>query len=143
MYSRVGWIGLGALIGAVAVGGVAVIIVQIIIPWDAICATVAPAQRVVETGGALIAELRAWLDAAEAALSAGGSPDQTATAREGLGGLLDRARDTAATTTGAAVDVMIAPIRALVSLAVSVLGAIEETVESARASLEAIDQTQC
>ena len=139
---RLGWVGLGALIGAVAIGGVAVIIVQIIIPWDAICATVAPAQRVVDTGGALIAELRAWLAAADAALAAD-STEQTATAREGLGGLLDRARDTATATAGAAVDVMTAPIRVLVSLAFVVVSAVEEAVESARASLAAIDQTQC
>ena len=140
---RIGWIGLGALIGAIAVGGFAVIIVQIIIPWDVICATVAPSLRVIETGGTLIAELRSWLDAAEAALSAGPSEDQTTQAREGLGGLLDRAREGALDAASGAVDIAAAPLRALIDIAQALLTVAQDAVDAARESLDAIDRTKC
>ena len=140
---KIGWMGLGVLIGAIAVGGIAIVVVQIIIPWDVICATIAPTQRVVETGSALIAELRAWLDAAESALSAGSSPEQTAQAREGLGGLLDKAKGTAVDVASAAANVATAPLRALIDIAQALLGAVQETVDAARDSLASIDRTQC
>ena len=140
---RIGWIGLGALIGAVAIGGIAIVIVQIIIPWDVICATVAPSLRMIETGGALIAELRSWLDAAEAALSAGPSEEQTAQAREGLGGLLDRAREGALDAASAAANVAAAPLRGLIDIAQALLAVAQDAVDAARESLDAIDRTQC
>ena len=139
----VGWFGLGALIGAAVIGGGAIVIVQIIIPWDVICATIAPTQRLIEAGGALIAELRSWLDAAEATLSAGSPEEQTTQAREGLGGLLDRAKEEALDVASAAANVATAPLRALIDIAQALLGAVQEAVDAARESLASIDRTQC
>ena len=136
---RFGWMGLGALIGAVAIGGVAIVIVQIIIPWDVICATIAPTQRLVEAGGALIAELRSWLDAAEAALSAGATEEQTTQAREGLGGLIDRARDQALDVASSAANVVAAPLRALIDIAQALLAVAQEAVDAALESLASIE----
>ena len=140
---RVGWIGLGALIGAIAVGGVAIVIVQIIFPWDVICATVAPTLVLIESGSALIAELRSWLDAAEEALTMGGSEEQTSQAREGLEGLLDKAKEEAMDVASVAVNVATAPLRTLIDIAQAVLIVAQEAVDAARESLASIDRTRC
>ena len=142
MATKLGYVGLGALLGAVAIGGVGFYVVQLMIPWEAICATVAPSQRIVETGGALIADMRAWLDAAEAALSTG-DPAEAEQAKSGLGGLLDRAKEQAVETGGSLLDVATAPLRALIDLAQVVLAAVSEAVDAATAALDAIDSTRC
>ncbi len=140
---RVGWIGLGALIGAVAIGGIAIVIVQIIIPWEVICATVAPTLSLIESGSALISELRSWLDAAEEALTMGGSEEQTSQAREGLGGLLDKAKEEAMDVASVAGNAATAPLRALIDIAQAVLVVAQEAVDAARESLSSIDQSRC
>lgn len=142
MATRLGYVGLGALLGAVATGGVGFYVVQLMIPWEAICATVAPSQRIVEMGGALITDLRAWLDAAEAALSSG-DPSEAEQAKSGLGGLLDRAKEEAVETGGTLLSVATAPLRAVIDLAQAVLAAVSEAVDAAAAALDAIDSTRC
>ena len=141
--NRLGWTGLGMLIGVILAGGFAIVIIQILIPWEAICATVAPMQEVIRLGSLLIAELQAWLLEAEEFISAGGSPAQGTEAREGLGGLLDRAKGEVQTATSVVVDVVTAPLRLLIDAAQVVLEAVESVVAAARDSLDSIDQSRC
>ena len=140
---RLGWIGLGAAAGVVLAGGFAVVIIQILIPWEAICATVAPSQEVVRLGSVLITEIQSWLVKAEEFLSMGGSSGQATEVREGLGGLLDRAKGEVQAATNIAVDVVAAPLRLLIDAAQVVLEAIKGVVDAARDSLESIDQSRC
>ena len=140
---RLGWTGLGMAIGVALAGGFAIVMVQILIPWEAICATVAPSQEVVRLGGLLIAELQAWLLKAEEFVSSGGSPAQGTEVREGLGGLLDRAKGEVQTATNVVVDVVTAPLRLLIDAAQAVLAAVQGVVEAARESLDSIDRARC
>ena len=140
---RLGWIGLGALIGVILAGGFTIVLIQILIPWEAICATVAPSQKVVELGGALIIELQAWLVKAEEFLSVGASAEQTAEAREGLGGILDKAKDELQGVATATIDLLTAPLRLLIDVAQVLLGSVQEVVDAARDSLDSIDQARC
>ena len=141
---RLGWTGLGmglGVVGAAILGWV--VIIQILIPWEAICATVAPSQEVVRQGSVLIAELQAWLREAEEFLRTGGSSEQSTEVRQGLGGLLDRASGEVQTAASVVVDVVTAPLRLLIDAAQVVLEAVRGVVEAARESLDSIDQSQC
>ena len=140
---RLGWAGLGMLVGVILAGGFAIVIVQILIPWEAICATVAPSQEVVRLGSLLIAELQAWLLKAEEFIGSGGSPAQGTEVREGLGGLLDRAKGEVQTATNVVVDVVTAPLRLLIDAAQVILDAVQGVVDAARESLDSIDQSRC
>ena len=140
---RLGWVGLGAVAGIVIAGGFAIALIQILIPWEAICATVAPSQEVVRLGSALIAELQAWLVKAEEFLSVGSSLGQATEAREGLGGLLDRAKGELQTSTNVVVDVVTAPLQLLIDMAQVVLEAVRGVVDAARDSLDSVDQSRC
>ncbi len=140
---RLGWAGLGMLVGVILAGGFAIVIVQILIPWEAICATVAPSQEVVRLGSLLIAELQAWLLKAEEFIGSGGSPAQGTEVREGLGGLLDRAKGEVQAATSVVVDVVTAPLRLLIDAAQVILDAVQGVVDAARESLDSIDQSRC
>ena len=140
---RLGWAGLGMLVGVILAGGFAIVIVQILIPWEAICATVAPSQEVVRLGSLLIAELQAWLLKAEEFIGSGGSPAQGTEVREGLGGLLDRAKGEVQAATNVIVDVVTAPLRLLIDAAQVILDAVQGVVDAARESLDSIDQSRC
>ena len=140
---RLGWTGLGVVIGVILAGGFAIALIQILIPWEAICATVVPSQEVVRLGSLLIAELQAWLLKAEEFISSGGSPAQGTEVREGLGGLLDRVKGEVQTATSVVVDVVTAPLRLLIDAAQVVLEAVQGVVDAARESLESIDQSRC
>jgi len=131
------------LIGVILAGGFAIALFQILIPWEAICATVAPSQDVVRLGSLLIAEFQAWLLKAEEFMSSGGSPAQGTEVREGLGGLLDRTKGEVQTATGVVVDVVTAPLRVLIDAAQVVLEAVQGAVDAARESLDSIDQSRC
>ena len=131
------------LIGVVLAGGFAFVIIQILIPWEAICATVAPTQEVIRLGSVLIAELQGWLMKAEEFISSGGSPAQGTEVREGLGGLLDRARGEVQTATNVVVDVVTAPLQLLIDAAQVVPEAVQGVVDAARESLDSIDQSRC
>ena len=140
---RLGWTGLGMAIGVILAGGFAIVMIQILIPWEAICATVAPSQEVVRLGSLLITELQAWLLKAEEFMSSGGSPAQGTEVREGLGGLLDRARGEVQTATSVVVDVVTAPLQLLIDAAQVALDAVQGVVDAARESLDSIDQSRC
>lgn len=140
---RLSWTGLGMLIGVILAGGLAMALIQMLIPWEAICATVAPSQEVVRLGSLLIAEFQAWLLKAEEFMSSGGSPAQGTEVREGLGGLLDRAKGEVQTATGVVVDVVTDPLRVLIDAAQVVLEAVQGAVDAARESLDSIDQSRC
>ena len=140
---RLGWMGLGAVAGIVLAGGFAIVIIQILIPWEAICATVAPSQEVVRLGSMLINELQAWLVIAEEFLSVSDSTAQPTEIREGLGGILDRAKGELQTTANVAVDVFASPLRLLIDVAQTLLEAVQAVVDAARDSLESIDQSRC
>ena len=140
---RLGWAGVGMLVGVILAGGFAIVIVQILIPWEAICATVAPSQEVVRLGSLLIAELQAWLLKAEEFIGSGGSPAQGTEVREGLGGLLDRAKGEVQAATNVIVDVVTAPLRLLIDAAQVILDAVQGVVDAARESLDSIDQSRC
>ena len=140
---RLGWAGLGMLVGVILAGGFAIVIVQILIPWEAICATVAPSQEVVRLGSLLIAELQAWLLKVEEFIGSGGSPAQGTEVREGLGGLLDRAKGEVQAATNVIVDVVTAPLRLLIDAAQVILDAVQGVVDAARESLDSIDQSRC
>ena len=140
---RLGWTGLGVLVGVILAGGFAIVIIQILIPWEAICATVAPALEVVRLGSALISELQAWLLKAEEFIDSGGSPAQGSEVREGLGGLLDRAKGEVQTATNVVVDVVTTPLQLLVDAAQVVLEAVQSVVDATRESLDSIDQSRC
>ena len=131
------------LVGVILAGGFAIVIVQILIPWEAICATVAPSQEVVRLGSLLIAELQAWLLKAEEFIGSGGSPAQGTEVREGLGGLLDRAKGEVQAATNVIVDVVTAPLRLLIDAAQVILDAVQGVVDAARESLDSIDQSRC
>lgn len=135
--------GLGAAAGIVLAGALAIAAFQMLIPWETICATVAPTQEMVRLGSALIVELQAWLVKAEEFLSAGGSTAQSTEVREGLGGLVDRARGALQTTATVAVDVVAAPLMLLIDAAQILLESIQDAVDAARDSLESIDQSRC
>ena len=76
-------------------------------------------------------------------MSSGGSPAQGTEVREGLGGLLDRAKGEVQTAAEVVVDVVTAPLRLLIDAAQVVLEAVRGVVEAARESLESIDQARC
>ena len=141
---RLGWTSLGIGLGIILTAALGwVVVVQILVPWEAICATVAPTQELVRLGSALIAELQAWLATAEEFLAAGATPEQTEQAREGLGGLLDRAKGEAQAATSVVVDVVTAPLRLLIDAAQAALAAVQDVVDAARESLASIDQSRC
>ena len=140
---RLGWTGLGAVVGIAIAGGAAVILIQMLIPWEEICLTVAPSLEVVRLGSALIAELQAWLVKAEEFLRVGDSTAQSTEVREGLSGLLDRAKDDLQTATNVVVDVVTEPLRLLIDAAQIVLEAVRGMVDAVRDSLESIDQSRC
>ena len=58
------WVALGVVIGLIAAGSAGVVVVNLLIPWEDICAALGPAQIMAETGSTLITELLAWLDKA-------------------------------------------------------------------------------
>ena len=140
---RFGWMGLGALGGVVLAGGFAVYIINILIPWEAICATVAPSQELVRIGGSLIMELEAWLASAQAFLAAGEPEAQAQEVRQGLGGALDRAQSQLQAGASVVVNATIEPLRLLIEAAQLVLREIRAVVEAAQTSLDSIDQARC
>ena len=135
-------VGLGLLTGLVLAAAIGFIAIEVLLPWEDICAVVGPAQKVVETGSALLADLDAWLARAESFLSTS-PPEEATEARKGLGGLVDKAAEVAAGAAGVAVDVMTAPLEALIDLAQLLLGAVQAEVDAARDLLASIDQSRC
>ena len=125
------WLMLGVLLGIGISVAVVAAIIDMLIPWDEVCPVLAPAQRLAEAGSGLIAELEAWLAKAESLLQSGESSEASEEARSGLGGILDRAGDMVGDVQETAVDIVTAPLRALIDLAQDTLSSIQETVDAA------------
>ncbi len=132
----------GLVLGIMVAASAGLVILNIIIPWEDICAAVTPMQRIVATGSDLLTALHAWLSQAGEwlALRPGDAP---AEAKEGLGGLLDAAKGIAGSTVGHALDVLTAPLRALVAVAAQVIEAVQAAVDAARDALAAVDEARC
>ena len=123
--------------------GVVAVIIDMLIPWEDICPVLGPAQKLAEFGSGLIADLQAWLAKAESLLEAGSSSEASEEARAGLGGILDRAGEIASDVRDRAVDIVIAPLRALIDLAQDLLGSVRETVDAARDVMASIEDVGC
>lgn len=139
---KVMWAAAGVVGGFVLAAAVGVVVVNLLIPWEDICAVVPPLQTTLTVGGDLLAALSAWLEQAQAwlALRPGDAP---AEAREGVGGLLDAAQGIAGSAATVALDVVSAPLRVVVAVAAQVLDAVQTAVDAARGALESIDMARC
>lgn len=122
------------MIGLIAAGGVAVYVVQIIIPWEAVCAAATASQGVLEAGSTLIDEIESWIVKSKELL-ASGSTDQTTQASSTLGGLVSRAQG----ITDVALDVVAAPLRTLIDSAQVLLATVQAAVDSAREAIAAVE----
>ena len=118
----------------IATGGVAIYVVQIIIPWEAICAAAAASQNVLDTGSALIGAIETWLAKAEELLATDSS-DEAGQAATGLSGLVSRAQG----VTNVAIDVVAAPLRTLIDSAQVLLAAVLAAVDSAKEALASVE----
>ena len=87
---RVMWVGAGVVGGFVLAAIVGVVVVNLLIPWEDICAVVPPLQTTIGVGGELLTALSAWLEQAQTWLAL--RPEDPTGDREGLGGLLDAAQ---------------------------------------------------
>ena len=137
------WLTLGILLGIGISAAVVAAIIDMLIPWDEICPVLAPAQRLAEAGTGLIAELEAWLAKAESFLQTGESSEVSEEARTGLGGILDRAGDIVGDVRDTAVDIVTAPLRALIDLAQGLLSSIQETVDAALDVIAVVEELGC
>ena len=137
------WLTLGVLLGIGISVAVVAAIIDMLIPWDEICPVLAPAQRLAEAGTGLIAELEAWLAKAESFLQSGESSEASEEARTGLGGILDRAGDIVGDVRDTAVDIVTAPLRALIDLAQDMLSSIQETVDAALDMIVVVEELGC
>ena len=137
------WLGLGIFLGIGIAAAVGVVVVDLLIPWEDVCVVLGPAQRLAEIGTGLIADLQAWLAKAESLLQAGLSNEASEEARSGLGGLLDRAGEIASDVRDGAVDIVTAPLRALIDLGQDLLSAVHEAVDAARSVAASIEEARC
>ena len=134
--------GLGVIVGIASTAVVVALIINNIIPWEEVCFVVSSAQGVLETGEILISQLQEWLTKAEGFLTTS-TPEQTAEARTGLGGLLDRAGDIVGDATRTFVDIVTAPLRELISVTNTVLSDLQASVNEARQVLATVDLSRC
>ena len=140
------WIGMavGAVAGLLIAGATGVVVVNLIIPWEDVCAVLGASHVVVEAGSSLISQLIEWLDEAdaflEAAPSAESAPSGTAT---GLSGLLDQAKSVTSSVQETAVNLVTLPLRALIEIAQAVLLAVQESVDAAQSVIESVDSARC
>ena len=130
---------IGVFGGVLLAAAIGVIVVNIILPWEDICAVLGPAQELTRAGSELIDDLRAWLAQAERFLAAD-APSDAGARPDGLGGLLDRARDVTETVIAPALT---APLRALIDVVDGVLLAVQAAVDAARDVASAIDSSRC
>ena len=119
-------------------------VVNLIIPWEDVCAVLAASHVVVDAGSSLISQLIEWLDAADtylvAAPSAESAPAEAAT---GLSGLLDQAKALTSSVQETAVNLVTLPLRALIEIARAVLSAVQESVDAAQGVIESVDAARC
>ena len=125
----------GGLVVGLAVGWVLALSFNAV-PSD-FCTAVEAASAVTTIGTSLLVDLDAWIIRAQdlLTLELPASPET----REGLGGLLDRAKDVAEAGVAGAVNALTAPLTDLLDLARSLLDSVREAVEAADKLLEALE----
>lgn len=141
--NRFVWLGLGAVGGFVLAGAVGVMVVDLVIPWEDVCAVLGPAQGVAETGSTLLVQLQDWLTRAESLLATMSSAEEAAGTRTGLAGLLDKATGVTGELKAAVVDLVAMPLRALIDLAKVLLGEVQAAVDAARDVIASVDAARC
>jgi hypothetical protein len=140
--SNIVWLIAGGIAGLVLAAAIGVVAVNLILPWDDICATFPHLQRVAEVGSKLLVNLQAWLTQAQDFLSL--RPlTSTEEARTGLSGLLDQAADVGVNVARTTLNVVTAPLQALIALTKEVLAAVQAAVDAARDAIDAIDAARC
>ena len=133
---------IGVVVGLIGAAAIGVLVVNLILPWEDICAAIGPMQQVAESGSRLITDLQSWLTQVQDLLSQRPSASGEE-ARSGLSGLLDRATDVAGDVASTALDIMTAPLEALIALAQATLAATQDAVDAARNAVAAVDQARC
>ena len=140
------WLGLGigAVAGLMIAGATGVLVINLLIPWEDLCAALAASHLVVETGSSLLSQLIEWLDAGDAYLVAApeGEP-ATDEAAKGLAGLLDQAKSVTSSVQETAINLVTMPLRALIEIARAVLSAVQESVDAAKGVIESVDAARC
>ena len=125
-------------------GAAGVMVVNLIIPWEDVCAVLGPAQALAESGSRLLAQLQDWLTDAESFLTTVSTTDEEAVeARTGLAGLLDKAKDVTGDVGATLVDILTMPLQALITLAKVVLSSVQDSVDAARNVIASIDAARC
>ncbi len=137
------WLGLGAVGGFVLAAAIGVVAVNVMIPWEDVCAVLGPAQTLAETGSRLLTQLQDWLTNAESFLTTIGSDEEVGEARTGLAGLIDKAKEVTSDVEAAVVDILTMPLQALIALAKVVLSAVQSSVEAAQNVMASIDAARC
>lgn len=140
--SNIVWFIIGGSAGLVLAAATGVVAVNLILPWEDICATLPHLQRVAEVGSRLLVDLQAWLTQAQDLLSLRPSAS-IEEARSGLSGLLDQAAGIGADVAGTALNVVTAPLQALIALTKDVLEAVQAAVDAARDAIAAIAAARC
>ena len=138
------WLGLGAVGGFILAAAIGVVVVNLIIPWEDVCAVLGPAQTLAEAGSKLLTQLQDWLTKAESFLTTIGSTEEAAgEAKTGLAGLIDKAKEVTGDVAAAAIDIVTLPLEALIALAKVVLGEVQASVDAARNVIASIDAARC
>ena len=140
------WMGIavGLVAGLLIAGAAGVVVVNVIVPWEDVCAVLAASRVVVEAGSSLISQLIEWLEAADAFLVAAPAAESAPSgAATGLSGLLDQARTVTSNVQETAVNLVTLPLRALIEIAQAVLSAVQESVDAAQSVIESVDSARC
>ena len=137
------WLGLGVVGGFVLAGVVGVVAVDLIVPWEEVCAVVGPTQQLAETGSKLLTQLEDWLLRAESFLTTVSPEEEAGETRTGLAGVVDKARQITGGAADAAVDLVTLPLRALIDLAKIMLVEVQAVVDAARNVLASVDAARC
>lgn len=142
--SRVVWVGAGLLAGLAVAAAVGIVTVNVLIPWEDICAALDPAQALAEVGSRLLVQLQEWLSLAEGLVNNLGPEEREADeAKSGLAGLLEQAKDIAGDAGSGVVDIVAVPLRALIDLAQVVLTSVQAAVDAARDVMASVDAARC
>lgn len=133
--NKVGLVAAGGLGGFLVAAAVGVVVVNLMLPWEDICAVLAPTQALIETGTVLLDRLQGWLIDAES-LVAAGKTGVSDSAASGLSGIISSG-------IGKGVEIAAAPIEALIDVAQAVVAAVQATLDAAHAVVESVDSARC
>ncbi len=131
----------GFLLAALVGAGVVLVVINVLIPWEEICAAVGPMQTAAREGRQLIATLTEWLERAEGFLAI--ATDAPSELGGSLSGILDRVGEIAGGAASLGLDILTAPLEALIDVAKSALGATEGAVKAAENVLASVDESRC